>query len=293
MSFSSNPWVLATRPRTLPAAVAPVLVGSCAAFAAGAFVLPAALICLLFALLMQVTTNFANDYFDHVNGVDTEARVGPTRAVASGQITPRAMLAATLGVTLLALVVGLVLISYGGWWLLPVGILCAVCAIAYTGGPYPLGYNGLGDVFAFLFFGPIAVGGTYYVQTGSLDGAALWAGTGVGLLVANILVVNNYRDRDTDAESGKRTLIVRFGRDFGWCQYVVCLVVAMLVPLLIWLGCGGPAWVLLAWLALPLGLRMAAALRAGQGRELNKLLGKTALLAMLYSVLLSIGFLLG
>lgn len=311
MSFSLRPWLLATRPRTLPAAIAPVLVGSAAAYAADAFVPLAAGICLLFALLMQVTTNFANDYFDHVKGLDTAARVGPTRAVASGQIRPAVMLAATLVVTALALCVGLLLIRYGGWWLLAVGILSALCAIAYTGGPYPLGYNGLGDIFAFLFFGPVAVGGTYYVQAGRLGAVALLAGAGVGLLVANILVVNNYRDLEGDAAGGKRTLVVRFGRRFAWWQYVVSLVLAVCMPVLMWLFWDASAWVLLPLLVLLPGGKMATTLwRAGRGEfepafasagvavtsegpVLNRLLGKTALLAVLYALLLSIGLVCG
>lgn len=311
MSFSLRSWLLATRPRTLPAAFAPVFVGSAAAYAADAWVLPAALICLLFALLMQITTNFANDYFDHVNGVDTAARIGPTRAVASGQVPAAAMLAATLLTATLGLLVGLLLVGYGGWGLLPIGILSVVCAIAYTGGPFPLGYNGLGDVFTFLFFGPVAVGGTYYVQAGHLGAVPLLAGVGVGLLVANILVVNNYRDWATDAATGKRTLVVRWGRRFGWWQYVVSLVLAAVVPPLLWLACGAPAWVLMASLVLLPGLKMASTLkRAGHGEfeaafaaagvavtsegpVLNRLLGKTAALAMLYALLLGVGLLSG
>lgn len=317
MSFSLRPWLLATRPRTLPAALAPVAVGGAAAYATGNFLLPAVLVCLVFALLMQVTTNFANDYFDHVNGVDTQERIGPTRAVASGQVTPRAMRNATLGVTILALLVGMLLIRYGGWGLLLVGLACALCAIAYTGGPFPLGYNGLGDLFAFLFFGPVAVGGTYYVQAGSLGGIALWSGVGVGLLVANILVVNNYRDVRTDTASGKRTLVVRFGRGFGWWQYVLSLLAALAVPVVLWLGCGMSVWVLLPWLLLLPMLHLVALLGGSgtapaqwwrglqppaegvatvplpqEGPLLNRLLGKTAMLALWYALLLSLGLLI-
>lgn len=311
MFFSLRSWLHATRPRTLPAALAPVFVGSAAAYASGAFVLPAALLCVLFALLMQVTSNFANDYFDFVNGVDTAARIGPVRAVASGQVRPAVMLFATLLVATAGLLVGLLLIGYGGWWLLPVGILSIVCAIIYTGGPFPLAYKGLGDVFAFLFFGPVAVGGTYYVQVGQLGALALLAGVGIGLLVANILVVNNYRDWASDAATGKRTLVVRLGRRFGWWQYVVSLLLAALVPLLLWLFCAASPWVLLASAIVFPGLKMAATLwKAGQGEfepafagagvavtsegpVLNRLLGKTALLALLYALLLGVGFLCG
>lgn len=212
-------WIEATRPKTLPAAVAPVLLGSAAAFAAGGFDALAAGVCLGFAVLVQIGTNFANDYLDGVKGSDTAARIGPRRAVAAGLIAPVVMLRATIAVLAAGFCLGLALIPLGGWWLLGVGVASVACAWLYTGGPYPLAYNGLGDVFVVIFFGFVAVGCTFYVQAGGLDSDILWLGLGVGLLVNNILVVNNYRDLVEDRANGKRTLIVLLGRRWGLCQY--------------------------------------------------------------------------
>ena len=223
-------WVEAARPKTLPAAVIPVLVGTALAAAHRTANYGSAAICLLFALLVQIGTNFANDYFDFVKGADTPARVGPRRAVAAGLIAPRTMLAATTLVLILAFLVGLLLVREGGWILLPIGIVSIVCAIAYTGGPFPLGYNGLGDVFVFIFFGLVAVDTTFYVQAGGLAPDVTSCAAAVGLLAANILVANNYRDVETDARAGKKTLVVRFGRKFAVWQYALSHLVALLCP---------------------------------------------------------------
>ena len=226
-------WFEAARPRTLPAAVAPVLVGSALAWRADTFQAVPASLCLGFALLVQVGTNFANDYYDFLRGADTAARVGPRRAVAAGLVTPAAMRGAMIATFAAAFVLGLGLIAWGGPWLLLVGILSILSGVAYTGGPYPLAYHGWGDVFVFLFFGLVAVGGTFFVQAGRLGPEVLWAGVPVGLLAANILVVNNYRDADTDARAGKRTLVVRLGRRAARIQFGVSLVASVLVPVLL------------------------------------------------------------
>ena len=211
-------WAGAARPRTLPAAVAPVVVGSALAWRAGMFSPAAAGLCLAFALLVQIGANFANDYYDFVRGADTGERIGPRRAVAAGLVAPAAMRRA-MGLTLgLAFAVGLALIAWGGWWLVLVGIACIVSAVAYTGGPFPLGYHGLGDLFVFVFFGLVAVDVTYYVQAGGMTAVVWQAAVAVGLLAVNILVVNNYRDLETDRKAGKRTLVVRFGRRFALGQ---------------------------------------------------------------------------
>lgn len=224
-------WLEATRPRTLPAAIAPVLVGTALAERSGGARPAAAAACLGFALLIQIGTNFANDYYDFLKGADTAERVGPRRAVASGLIRPAAMRAAMIAVFAAAFLVGLTLLGYGGWPLLVVGVTSIACGVAYTGGPYPLAYHGLGDVFVFIFFGLVAVGATAFVQTGAL-GPAIWiAGSGVGALAMNILVANNYRDVETDAKAGKRTLLVRWGRGYGRAQFAVAHVVAVAVPL--------------------------------------------------------------
>jgi 1,4-dihydroxy-2-naphthoate polyprenyltransferase len=286
-------WLLASRPKTLPAALVPVLVGSAFAAHAGAFHLGAAALCLGFALLVQIGTNFANDYFDYVQGADTALRVGPARAVASGWVTPTTMRAAMLIVYAAAFGVGLGLIHFGGWWLLPLGVLCIVCGIAYTGGPYPLGYHGLGDVFVFLFFGLVAVGATFWVQAHALTWEVLLAAAAIGALAANLLVANNYRDRATDAVAGKRTLIVRFGERAGRIQYGVAVLLSAAVPVVLWArGFGG--WSLLALGALPLGVACWLRLRpATPAPELIRLLALTAAHLALFGVLLSLGLVLG
>jgi 1,4-dihydroxy-2-naphthoate octaprenyltransferase len=187
------------RPRTLPAAVAPVVAGSALAWRAGAFNPAASALCLAFALLVQIGANFANDYYDFVHGADTRERVGPVRAVASGLVPPSTMKWAMRLVFGLAFATGLALITWGGWWLVAIGAACIASAIAYTGGPYPLGYHGLGDVFVFVFFGLVAVGATFFVQVGRITGASVLVGAAIGALTTNILLVNNYRDAATDA----------------------------------------------------------------------------------------------
>lgn len=214
-------WWEAARPRTLPAAIAPVVVASALAARGGTFHAAAAGTCLAFALLIQIGTNYANDYFDFIKGADTAERVGPRRAVAAGLIAPAIMRRAMVLVFACAFVVGLSLLQFGGWPLLVIGVLSIVCGIAYTGGPYPLAYHGWGDVFVFVFFGLVAVVATYFVQAGRIVGDAWIIGAGIGALATNILVVNNYRDIATDAKAGKRTLAVRFGPRFARGQFLL------------------------------------------------------------------------
>ena len=286
-------WLLAARPKTLPAALVPVLVGSAFAARAGSFHWGAAALCLGFALLVQIGTNFANDYFDYVQGADTAARVGPARAVASGWVTPPKMRTAMALVFTLALLVGFGLIPFGGWWLLPIGLLSIVCGVAYTGGPYPLGYHGLGDVFVFLFFGLVAVGATFWVQTGMLTLDVFLAATAIGALAANILVANNYRDRATDAIAGKRTLVVRLGERVGRWQYGGSVLLSGMVPLVLWWRGFGP-WPLLALGALPLGLDCWRRMRpTTPAPELVRLLARTAAHLALFGGLLAVGLLVG
>ncbi len=295
MSFSPawRHWLEAARPKTLPAAIIPVMVGTALALAHGAAHYWRAAICLAFALLVQIGTNFANDYFDFVKGADTPSRVGPRRAVAAGLIAPRTMLAATWVVLGLAFAVGLLLVREGGWVLLPIGIVSIVCAIAYTGGPFPLGYNGLGDVFVFIFFGLVAVGATYYVQAGAVTPDVVSCAAAVGLLAANILVANNYRDMETDARAGKKTLVVRFGRKFAVWQYALSLTVALLCPQSMLLY--GYAWpvllpVLLTPWAVLLTLRLAT---SREPAEQIALLGDTAKFVAVFGGLLSAGVVWG
>ena len=227
-------WLSATRPRTLPVSFAPVIAGAALVHSTGRGirVIPLVL-CFSFAVLAQIAANFANDYFDYVKGADTGARVGPRRAVSAGLVSPATMLKATWLTCLAAFAVGLGLLPYGGVPLLAVGIASLVSAVLYTGGPYPLGYHGWGDVFVFIFFGPVAVCATVYVQTARVGVAAIAISAAIGLLAANILVANNYRDLDTDRAAGKHTTVVRFGRGFAQGQFAAAHVVALLVPLVL------------------------------------------------------------
>jgi 1,4-dihydroxy-2-naphthoate octaprenyltransferase len=287
-------WLEASRPKTLPAAVIPVMVGTALAAAHGAADYVNAAICLAFALLVQIGTNFANDYFDFVQGADTPARVGPRRAVAAGLIAPRTMLAATWLVLGLAFAVGLLLVREGGWVLLPIGIVSIVCAIAYTGGPFPLGYNGLGDVFVFIFFGLVAVSATFYVQAGYVSPDVVSCAAASGLLAANILVANNYRDAETDARAGKKTLVVRFGRKFAVWQYGLSHLVALLCPVALF-ATGGYRWpVLLPLVLTPLAMRLTHWLMAScDPAEQIALLARTAGYLAVFGALLSVGVVFG
>lgn len=286
-------WIEAARPKTLPAAIIPVAVGTALAAAHQAANYVSAAICLAFSLLVQIGTNFANDYFDFVQGADTAERVGPRRAVAAGLISPATMLTATGVVLGLAFVVGLLLVRTGGWGLLPVGIVSIVCALAYTGGPFPLGYNGLGDLFVFLFFGLVAVCATFYVQAGYVASDVVSCAAAVGLLAANILVANNYRDVETDARAGKRTLVVRFGRRFAFWQYGLSALVALLCPPALMLT--GYGWaVLLPLVLVPWGVRLTHRLGRSQvPAEQIAILGDTAKFLAVFGVLLSVGVVLG
>lgn len=282
-------WVEAMRPRTLPAAVAPVMVGTALAWHDGALQMAAAGLCLGFALLVQIGTNFANDYYDFRRGADTPARVGPRRAVAAGLVAPATMKAVMIATCTVAFLVGLGLVAWGGPWLLVVGVTSIACGIAYTGGPWPLAYHGLGDLFVFVFFGLVAVGGTYFVQAGKLSSMALLAGVPIGLLAANILVVNNYRDAETDAAAGKRTLVVQWGRGAARVQFALSLALALVVPL-IFVARGHGAACLLPLASAPLAWRHWRRLVDSRTPdELIALLGATGRYLALYALLLAVG----
>jgi 1,4-dihydroxy-2-naphthoate polyprenyltransferase len=286
-------WWLAARPKTLLAAATPVWVGSACAAAAGGFRWGPALAALLGAMLLQIAANFANDVFDYEKGADTEARLGPVRAVQAGWLSPAAMRRGLWVVIALTLVVGAYLVSVAGPGLLLVGFASIASAVAYTGGPYPLGYHGLGDVFVMLFFGFVAVTGTAFVQVGHIPAPAWWSSVPVGALATAILVVNNVRDVETDAAAGKRTLPARFGRRFGVLEYRVLLVVSYLVPFHPTLSAVSWGWGLLPCLTLPLGVRLAARVSSERGPALNAVLARTALLMFAFGVLLGLSLLLG
>ena len=285
-------WLEATRPKTLPAALTPVLLATSLAYVDGHFNgLPAA-ICLAFAVLVQIGTNFANDYLDGIKGTDTEKRLGPRRAVATGLIKPAVMRQATILVLAIGFCLGLGLIPFGGWWLLIVGVASVACAWLYTGGPYPLAYNGLGDVFVVLFFGLVAVGCTYYVQVGTISRDALLLGIGCGLLVNNLLVVNNYRDLEEDRAAQKRTLVVCFGRRFALIQYLVSVLLSGAAILYFWFV-GYGVWVLFAILPVACGLVLGRRLEFAEsaGDFLHVLKG-SAKVVLAYGILFSAGLVL-
>jgi 1,4-dihydroxy-2-naphthoate octaprenyltransferase len=286
-------WVEAARLRTLPAAIIPVMVGTALAAAHGTAGYFNAAVCLGFALLVQIGTNYANDYYDFIQGADTAARVGPRRAVAAGLIAPAVMRRAMWLVFGAAFLVGLLLVRSGGWILLPVGVVSILCGVAYTGGPYPLGYNGLGDLFVFIFFGLVAVDTTFYVQAGFIAGDVTSCAAAVGLLAANILVANNYRDVETDSVAGKKTLVVRFGRRFAVWQYALSALCALLCPPALLLT--GYHWpVLLPLVLAPQAFRLTHRLARSTGPgEQIELLGATAKFLAAFGVLLSVGVVLG
>lgn len=285
-------WISAARPRTLPAAIAPVIVGTALAWRDRGSDWAAAALCLGFALLVQIGTNFANDYYDFVHGADTAARVGPRRAVAAGLVAASTMRLVMWITFAVAFALGLGLIAWGGPWLIAIGIASILCGIAYTGGPWPLGYNGLGDVFVFIFFGLVAVSATYFVQTKTITREVILVAVPIGLLAANILLVNNYRDAETDTAAGKRTLVVRFGRGAARVQHSVSLLVAFAVPIVFAVR-DREAWELLPLLAIPIGWRHVQRLRvASTPAELIQLLGDTGKLLALYAVLFSAGVML-
>ncbi|MCZ7542729.1 MAG: 1,4-dihydroxy-2-naphthoate polyprenyltransferase [Anaerolineae bacterium] len=283
-------WLMAARPKTLPAAVAPVIVGSALAYHDGVFAPLPALAALAGALLFQIAVNFANDYFDYVKGIDTADRLGPTRVTASGLIAPgelRLGLAAVLG---LALLVGAYLVSVGGWPVAVIGLASIFALLAYSGGPFPLASHGLGDLTVFIFFGLAGVCGTYYVQARALTPTVVVAALPVGALITAILVVNNLRDIDTDRRTGKRTLAVILGARRTRLEYAALVGAAYLIPGLLWAGGAFPVWVILPWGSLVLAWRAVESIYARTGPALNTLLADTARLTLIFSVLLAVGF---
>ena len=286
-------WVLAARPKTLWAAVGPVMIGTAMAHGDGGMYWPAAIAALLGALLLQIGTNFCNDYADFKKGADTPGRVGPARAVASGWITPKQMLNATVFVFLLSAMVCGYLVFRGGWPLVVVGVVSILAGILYTAGPYPLAYLGLGDLFVLFFFGPVAVAGTYYVQAQAFSWLPVLAGIGPGLLSVAILTVNNLRDVDGDREAGKKTLAVRFGVKFARIEYAACIVLASILPyIIVRLAGPGRSNALVASLILFAAWPVLRLVFTRTGRELNPGLGMTALMLLVYSMSFSIGWLI-
>jgi 1,4-dihydroxy-2-naphthoate polyprenyltransferase len=296
---SARAWVLACRPATLGAAIVPVAVGSACAYAAGGVRWGAALAALLGAVLIQIGTNLANDVFDAEKGADTAERLGPMRAVQAGLLSARQVRAGMALAFALATLCGAVLTWMAGPVVVAIGVASVLAGIGYTGGPYPLGYHGLGDLFVMAFFGFVAVCGTVFVELGHVTGLALVAALPVGALATAILVVNNLRDRATDAACGKRTLAVRLGRRGAIAEYAGLLALAYAVPVGVAVaglaaGAGAPrAWAALPVLTAPLGVRLLARVARESGPALNPVLVATAKLLVLFGVLWTVGLCLG
>ncbi|MEA2234059.1 MAG: 1,4-dihydroxy-2-naphthoate polyprenyltransferase [Solirubrobacteraceae bacterium] len=285
-------WFMAARVRTLPAAVAPVLVGTALAIERGVFRPGAFVAALLGSLLIQIGTNLANDYSDARRGADAEDRVGPVRVTAGGLVPPRQVLVATYVTFGLAVLCGIYLVAVAGIELLFVGIASIAAGVLYTGGPKPYGYEGLGEIFVFLFFGVAAVAGSAFAQLRTWPWEAFVLAVPVGLLAAAILVVNNVRDMDSDARAGKRTLAVRLGRDRARTVYGLIVYGAYLVAPLPWLLGSLSPWLFLPWLTLPLAVRLVRTVREhADGPTLNEALAQTGLLQLAFCLLLSAGVL--
>ena len=290
---SLKTWIMASRPKTLPAAVAPVLIGTAMAAADGACAASIAVATLLAALAIQVGTNFANDYFDFLHGADTPDRQGPTRVTQAGLVSLAGMRLATVLSFLVAAAFGLFLAYHGGWPIILIGVLSILAGIFYTAGPRPLGYIGLGDILVLIFFGFVAVGGTYYLQTGSINPLVLLAGAGPGLLSTAILAVNNLRDRETDLQTGKRTLAVRFGSRFARGEYLVTIVAAACLPIVLCLLTRAHYLALLAVAGLlPVVPALRRVMQGATGPALNDTLAATGRALFLYSLAFAIGWLL-
>jgi 1,4-dihydroxy-2-naphthoate octaprenyltransferase len=286
-------WLVAARPRTLPAAVAPVLVGTSLAASEDVFKPLRFAAALVGSIFIQIGTNLANDYSDARRGADTEDRLGPVRVTAGGLMPPRRVLIGTWVAFGIAVAAGSYLAAVAGWQLLVVGVVSIAAGILYTGGPRPYGYEGLGELFVFVFFGLVAVGGSYFVQTEDLRWEAVALGVPVGLLAAAILVVNNVRDIETDRRAGKRTLAVRLGRDRAVRVFWEMLMSAFVSVAVIDALSDLESWVLLSLLAVPLAFPLARTLRTRHdGPSLNQLLADTGRLLAVFSLLLSVGLLL-
>jgi 1,4-dihydroxy-2-naphthoate octaprenyltransferase len=304
-SISANPaepqitparaWLLASRPATLPAAAVPVMIGAAAALSDGVTFRPLVFaVTIAAALLIQIGTNFANDYSDFHRGADHDGRLGPLRVTQSGLISHDAVRLGIFVAFGAAVLLGCYLAWIGGWPIILIGAVSILAGLAYTGGPWPFGYHGLGDVFVFVFFGLIAVTATAYLQSGAWSTGAVAASIPAGLLVTNILVVNNLRDLQTDRDAGKRTLAVRLGDRGTRAQYALFAVLAYVVPALMALhGPSARRWLLLPWLSAPLAIVLVRkVLGSLAGRELNPMLKRSGLLLLSFGLLFSVGLIL-
>lgn len=293
MNTDFRVWIQASRPKTLPASIAPVLIGTAMAYSAGKGYLLAALAALVGGVMIQMGTNLSNDYFDYVKGTDTHERLGPLRVTQAGLVTPSAMKRAIWLVFAIAFLAGVYLVWRASWPIVIIGIASVLFAILYTGGPFPIGYLGLGDIFVLIFFGLVPVGGTYYAQALEFDLSTVMAGLAPGLFSVAILTVNNLRDIETDRKAGKKTLQVRFGRTFARWEYLLAIIMATVLPMILTLTVGDHDYAMLSLVVLPAAIPTVRRVFAStDGPTLNYCLASTGKLLLLYSVLFSIGWLL-
>jgi len=285
----SQIWILASRPKTLPAAFVPVIVGSSLAIQEGKLNIWASLVALLCSILIQIGTNFTNDLYDYYKGADKGNRKGPMRVLTAGLVTTGQMKFAIAFVFGLTFLLGLYLVYLQGYIILIIGILSIIAGLAYTAGPFPLAYNGLGDLFVFIFFGVFGTTGTYYLHFGHFSLPALFASIPVGALITNILVVNNYRDIDEDRKVGKNTLAVLLGRNFARVQYFLLILISFIVPFILYYFYNYKYWIFLPYFTFPLAVKLMQMIVKYKGEELNKTLELTAKFSALFGLLFSVG----
>ncbi len=286
-------WMMAIRPKTLPAAIAPVVIGTAMAYGDGKHHFLSAAVCLFCALLIQIGTNLANDYFDFKKGADNSERIGPIRVTQAGLIKPSSVKLVFIFVFLAAVLASLYLVFRAGMPIIIIGILSIVSGILYTAGPRPLGYIGMGELFVLIFFGPVSLAGTYYAQALEWNVPAVLAGFGVGFISVSMLAVNNYRDIQSDKKTGKRTLAVFFGNRFAQYEYIISILLAVLLPAVIYLRVRAhPNILFCAVLGLVAVPSMKEILTKTGGPALNAILAGTGRLLLLYSIIFSIGWIL-
>ena len=293
MNLSLQTWLIAIRPKTLPAAIAPVIIGLSYAYHIGIFKPLIGLLTLLASVLIQIGTNLANDVFDFEKGTDTEERLGPKRVTQGGLLSAKQVKTGMVNSFISALLIGCCLVWIGGIPIVIIGTIAIISGYAYTGGPFPLGYNGLGDVFVFIFFGLIAVPGTYYLQGGELfDFTAISLGIIMGLLADCILIVNNIRDADNDIKTGKRTLPVLVGKPFSKIQYGLFTFFPFVYPFWIYNHSVSKLAIFIVLFCLPIAIKNIIDVRKKSGSSLNQVLANTARLQFIYTILLAMGFII-
>jgi len=282
-------WILASRPKTLLAAIVPVVVGSALAISKGKFILIFSIIALFCSVLIQVGTNFTNDLYDFLKGADNKNRKGPLRVLAAGLLTVKEMKTGVVLIFSAAFILGLILVYAAGPVIFIIGILSIIAGIAYTAGPYPLAYNGLGDIFVFMFFGIAGTTGTYYIQVQDFSMVSLLTSIPVGALITDILVVNNYRDIEEDRMAGKNTLAVIFGKNFTRFQYIFLILTSFAIPAVLFFFFDFKFWIFLPYLTFPIAYKLIITLYTLEGIQLNKTLELTAKLSALFGLLFAAG----